>query len=124
MKLFINKKNLALIMVIKIKSFEDACEVLSVDQGLSRSAFEKLEIVTSALNDGWVANQNDPMQAKFFPFINKAAIQERTGDLKLTGDLSLILSGAGSLSLSFKSPELALYASSQFESLYLDMILE
>ena len=54
----------------KIKSYEDACNFLSIDSTIPRTKFEQLCIVIEVLNEGWKPNFNDINQKKYYNYFN------------------------------------------------------
>ena len=64
----------------RVKSFEDACEILGEDSNKYKylecdskrekvsKAFNRLMIITEALNEGWEADWSDDNQYKYYPW--------------------------------------------------------
>lgn len=115
----------------KVKSFEDACNVLGItgsvaeitthdkldDAGKGIQAFIKLQIIAAALNEGWKPDWNDTDTRKFYPYF----------DLEDGFSLDIVDCNFGSSDVSsrlcFKTEALAQYAGSQFLDLYKDFML-
>lgn len=104
----------------RVKSFEDACEVLGIDphqvwidgEDNDEVAYKSLKVIVKALNEGWTPDWNNSNQPKYYPWF------ELKGGFRLY-DVSYYcgVSNVGSR-LCFKSRELATYAATQFEDLY------
>jgi hypothetical protein len=121
-----------------IKSFEDACEKLSLDPAAlpdfsmmpekhrkALLAHAKLIIICEALNEGWTPDWNDQSQYKYHPFFEVDANDENPAGFGFsftTYDGWLTYADVGSR-LCFKSSELAKYAGKQFADLYKDYFL-
>lgn len=112
----------------RVKTFEDACQVLGItpDDVLhaahseylkkdiaSINAYQKLIIITRALNEGWEPNWNDEDEYKHYPwfYFNRPGFRFFSAAYLYTG------SAVGSR-LCFRSSELAEYAASQFLDIY------
>jgi hypothetical protein len=60
----------------RVKSFEDACEVLGIEKRSFDNLFKyeidsyKLQTIIKALNEGWVPNWSDTNEKKWFPYFN------------------------------------------------------
>lgn len=104
----------------RVKTFEDACEVLGIDpddvlhaahseyleQDIDAiNAFQKLTIIARALNEGWIPDWNNSNQRKWCPWLRYSGSGFRFGD----SDGSYDYSSVGSR-LCYKSEELATYA--------------
>ncbi|MBS1775340.1 MAG: hypothetical protein JSS64_03565 [Bacteroidetes bacterium] len=109
----------------RVKSFEDACEVLGynpntvlphptlTEDSEAIIAFAKLSIIRKALNEGWKPDWNNSSQYKYYPWFD------------MRGAFSYVSYGwsAGShvgSRLCFKSRDIAEYAAHQFLDLYRD----
>jgi len=121
----------------RVKSYEDACRELEIfDQSPSWFSFNylssheintrKLEIIITALNEGWKPDWNNFHEYKYFPYFS---IEKYGGECKgADADAGLgscfTHAGAGSTNsgvgsrLCFKTRELAEYAGKQFKDLY------
>lgn len=112
----------------RVKSFEDACKVLSLDPNMSLpfdaatkddyekgvNAFAKLSIICKALNEGWKPDWTDDDQLKYYPwfrFIPGSGFSYDDYDYVRT------LTRVGSR-LCFKTDDLATYAGKQFLDIY------
>lgn len=113
----------------RVKTFEDACEILGLDdvqigvKGLdedtkSIEAYAKLTIIARALNEGWKPDWSDHSQYKYVAwFTHKSGLGLSYHDCDFWGSCT----GVGSR-LCFKSRELAEYAGKQFEDIYRDYL--
>lgn len=120
-----------------VKSYEEACEVLGIDKfdrigehtiSLFNDirvlngkvdhiiALLKLETITAALNEGWEPDWKDRKQQKWY-----IGYSYECGKLYI--DYHLIYLET-SLSLYFKSEELARYAAKQFAEFYKQLLIE
>lgn len=116
----------------KIKSFEDACQVLGMNpeefgisfpqeaahHGKALAAHAKLVIITEALNGGWKPNWDDYDEWKYYAWFVMSPSGFRCDDCDNVSTSSLVGSR-----LCFKSRELAIYAGETFEDLYKDYFL-
>ena len=125
------KKKSSADIVERIKTFDDACNELGITNAelvvsgeiendfKSVSAYQKLIIITRALNEGWVPNWKDDSEYKYYPWFNMSsgyglsfsAYAYRHSD-----------SGVGSR-LCFKSRQLSDYAGKQFIKEYTDFFI-
>lgn len=115
----------------RVKSFEDACNVLGIQEGeLSLSgyllpefktmvAYAKLIIIARALNEGWIPNWKDDSQYKYYPWFDLSS----GSGLRYRDYVGLYSSSAVGSRLCFKSRELAEYAGNQFLSIYTDFFI-
>ena len=123
------KKTSTLSITDRVKTFEDACEVLRLENvqigqvGLDKhsksiEAYAKLSIISEALNEGWTPDWSDKSQYKYVAwFTHKSGL-----GLSYSGyDGWRSNAGVGSR-LCFKSSELATYAGKQFEDIYRDYL--
>lgn len=116
----------------KVKTFEDACEVLGIDGDVitgsindalagdadSITAYAKLIIIARALNEGWVPDWSNGRQYKYIPWF------EHKSGFGLSyfvygGWYTLTYVGSR---LCYKTEELAKYAATQFADLYNDFL--
>lgn len=116
----------------KIKTFEDACQVLNLDpthlpivdllpekDRKSLIAYYKLTIIIRALNEGWEPNWKDSNEYKYYNYLFVCS-----GSGFVCSDTAYSSTGADVGSqLCFKSRDLAQYACSQFKDLYEDYLL-
>jgi hypothetical protein len=112
----------------RIKTFEDACEVLGVAPSdvlptskitnSAVTAVAKLLIIAEALNEGWKPDWQDSDQYKYMPWF-----EDNTGVGLSFDDVGYwnTCTGIGSR-LCFKSRELAEYSATQFKEIYNDFI--
>lgn len=118
----------------RVKTFEDACEVLGVEGEIfagslhdalsgdakSIAAEIKLILIIRALNQGWKPDWNDDDEYKYYPWWDMEQSKSNpTGFGLLSVDCFSTGSSVGSR-LCFKSEELAQYAAKQFTDLYKD----
>lgn len=112
----------------KVQSFEDACQVLGISPDdvlhashseylkkdiASINAYQKLIIITRALNEGWEPNWSVEDEYKYYPwfYFNRPGFRFGSATYDYTD------SCVGSR-LCFRSNELAEYAASQFLGIY------
>lgn len=106
----------------RVKSFEDACELLGADPDVvlvssdiataDEIAYIKLKIIAQALNEGWKPNWSNSNESKYFPWFDMSDGFSFFGAGYYSGP-----SDVGSR-LCFKSRDLAEYAGKQFLHLY------
>jgi hypothetical protein len=111
----------------RVKSFEDACEVLGIDDAeievkgidnhfTSIQAYAKLAIINQALNGDWKPDWTDSKQYKYYPYFNNAS--SSVGGFSYNDyDYWLTITFVGSR-LCYQSAELAKYAGTQFLAEY------
>lgn len=117
----------------RVKSFEDACQVLGIStnvpevKGLPRKhqkaiiANYKLIIIAEALNEGWKPNWQDSDEYKYYPWFdmsNPAGV----GDSSALNTASYTAASIGSR-LCLKNRELAIYFGQTFTDLFNDSLL-
>lgn len=117
----------------RVKSFEDACQVLGIStnvpevKGLPRKhqkaiiANYKLIVIAEALNEGWKPNWQDSDEYKYYPWFdmsNPAGV----GCSYTYNAASLTTAGIGSR-LCLKNRELAIYFGQTFTDLFNDSLL-
>jgi len=111
----------------EIKTFEDACKALGIDNykelpddEKSVNAYRKLIIIIRALNEGWQPDWENSNEYKYYPWFKMKSgfgfsvtyfVYSRT----------VTYAGVGSR-LCFKTSELAEYAGKQFENIYKDYL--
>lgn len=110
----------------RVKTFEDACEVLgftgdilngSLNDGLLEvsekiTAHIKLMVIVKALNQGWKPNWNNSSEYKYYPYWSM------DGGFSLYLVLCCYQLTRVPSCLCFKTRELAVYATKQFADLY------
>jgi hypothetical protein len=109
----------------RVKTFEDACEVLGLYRGavtqdddtIDEAAYKKLKVITKALNEGWTPDWSNENQFKWYPYFKMSGFGFSTTDCGYWSSGT----GVGSR-LCFKSSELAEYAGKQFVSIYQDFL--
>lgn len=109
-------------VIERIKTFEDACLELGIDQSdvlvtnsaYGVNAFIKLQIIAKALNEGWKANWNNSSEYKYYPWFKSDG---KNGFSCCGYGYDYAVSCVGSR-LCYHTKELAEYAGKQFEALY------
>lgn len=117
----------------RVKSFEDACQVLGIStnvpdvKGLPRKhqkaivANYKLIIIAEALNEGWKPNWQDSDEYKYYPWFdmrNPAGVSYSN-----TNHTATFASAYFGSRLCFKTRELAIYFGQQFTELHNESML-
>lgn len=143
----------------RVKTFEDACQILGIDAeaiqeqwenaGLTmidEIAYQKLRIITAALNEGWEPDFTNPDEYRYYPYLciwTKEELEQKTDEWKDERNLQLWIGGGDSLSgadcglafadsydawsnayarlsarLAHKTEELAIYSGKQFTELW------
>lgn len=143
----------------RVKTFEDACQILGIDAGaiqeqwenagltmIDEIAYQKLRIITAALNEGWEPDFTNPDEYRYYPYIclwTKEELEQKTDEWKDERNLQLWLGGgtssygadcglasassrsAWSLAIAYfsarlahKTEELAIYSGKQFTELW------
>lgn len=117
----------------RVKSFEDACQVLGIStnvpevKGLPRKhqkaiiANYKLIVIAEALNEGWKPNWQDSDEYKYYPWFdmsNPAGV----GCSAANTTASFTIASVGSR-LCLKNRELAIYFGQTFTDLFNDSLL-
>lgn len=143
----------------RVKTFEDACQILGIDAGaiqeqwenagltmIDEIAYQKLRIITAALNEGWEPDFTNPDEYRYYPYLclwTKEELEQKTDEWKDERNLQLWRGGgdsyygascglasagssiawsyaAASLSarLAHKTEELAIYSGKQFTELW------
>ena len=106
----------------RVKTFDDACEVLGINRlTFSDSdtpdeiAYKKIKIIVKALNEGWAPNWDNSSEYKYYPWFDMT----KNGFSGVFSDRWFACTTVGSR-LCFKNAELAKYAGTQFNSIYKD----
>ncbi|MEN6423559.1 MAG: hypothetical protein ABFD76_16595 [Smithella sp.] len=115
----------------RVKSFEDACEVLGRSTAIpdlmmlptkhrdSMIAYYKLCTITEALNEGWVPDWADTDEYKWFPWWYVSTDRSAAGlAFAFTNTSAAIPNAYYGSRLGFKTEKLARYAADQFKDLY------
>lgn len=143
----------------RVKTFEDACQILGIDAEaiqeqwesagldmIDEIAYQKLRIITAALNEGWKPDFTNPDEYRYYPYLclwTKEELEQKTDEWKDERNLQLWLGGgssnygaycglAAALSynawsfasanrsarLAHKTEELAIYSGKQFTELW------
>jgi hypothetical protein len=115
----------------RVKSFEDACNVLGIDPDehsllLSGDtlAYEKLKVIVKALNEGWFPDWKNLDEYKYYPwfYMDKTKYSPSGFGLHCVVYYRSV-STVGSR-LCFKNEALAKYAATQFIDLYKTYLCE
>lgn len=147
----------------RVKTFEDACQILGIDAEaiqeqcesagldmIDEIAYQKLRIITAALNEGWKPDFTNPDEYRYYPYLclwTKEELEQKTDEWKDERNLQLWLGGgcsycgaycglasassyyawssAGasiSARLAHKTEELAIYSGKQFTELWANYI--
>lgn len=143
----------------RVKTFEDACQILGIDAGaiqeqwenagltmIDEIAYQKLRIITAALNEGWEPDFTNPDEYRYYPYLclwTKEELEQKTDEWKDERNLQLWRGGGSSSSgatcglaaassasawssayaslsarLAHKTEELAIYSGKQFTELW------
>lgn len=123
----------------EVKSYEDACRVLGYnvneDSVLRRDGFRpheiarrKLEIITEALNEGWVPDWNNTNEYKYYPwfYIKPHGGADKTAGLACADTFNAASATTAFFGsrLCYKTRNLAAYAGKQFKELYEIMLMK
>lgn len=97
----------------RVKTFEDACEVLGYVVPKSMHVIDKLKVIAEALNEGWKPDWNNLSQPKYVPYF-------KWNDTKFVCHGFLHWSSTTDVGsrLCFSNSTLAIYIATQFEDLY------
>lgn len=120
-------------VIERIKTFEDACEALGLNEvqigylGIKKdaesiSAYAKLIIIVRALNEEWEPDWDDYEQRKYYPWFKHGTSAEGLAFSYTYSAPSFASTNIGS-HLCFKSKRLAEYAGKQFIQIYNDYLL-
>lgn len=143
----------------RVKTFEDACQILGIDAGaiqeqwenagltmIDEIAYQKLRIITAALNEGWEPDFTNPDEYRYYPYLclwTKEELEQKTDEWKDERNLQLGCGGGTSshgaycglacaysdlawsnanatfsARLAHKTEELAIYSGKQFTELW------
>lgn len=143
----------------RVKTFEDACQILGIDAGaiqeqwenagltmIDEIAYQKLRIITAALNEGWEPDFTNPDEYRYYPYLclwTKEELEQKTDEWKDERNLQLWGGGGASNAgangglasaysssawskataalsarLAHKTEELAIYSGKQFTELW------
>jgi len=121
------KPNKAMKITDRVKTFEDACNVLNIEEAdilngnetQDETAYIKLKTIARALNEGWKPNWQNSSEYKYYPLF----YMDQPGSGFSFDDYvyDYAASCLGSR-LCFKSRELAEYAGKQFTGIYRDFL--
>jgi hypothetical protein len=109
----------------RVKTFEDACEVVGIipdlieldGDTLDEIAYKKLKVIVKALNEGWIPDWKDTNQYKYYPWFYMDKTHSSSGFSFFFVGYYCTGSYVGSR-LCFKSAALAEYAAKQFTGIY------
>lgn len=143
----------------RVKTFEDACQILGIDAEaiqeqwesagldmIDEIAYQKLRIITAALNEGWEPDFTNTDEYRYYPYLclwTKEELEQKTDEWKDERNLQLWRGGGRSLRgaycglasaysynawsyanaaisarLAHKTEELAIYSGKQFTELW------
>ena len=143
----------------RVKTFEDACQILGIDAEaiqeqwesagldmIDEIAYQKLRIITAALNEGWEPDFTNPDEYRYYPYLclwTKEELEQKTDEWKDERNLQLWIGGGASsygadcglayavsrtawslasayvsARLAHKTEELAIYSGKQFTELW------
>lgn len=143
----------------RVKTFEDACQILGIDAEaiqeqwesagldmIDEIAYQKLRIITAALNEGWEPDFTNPDEYRYYPYLclwTKEELEQKTDEWKDERNLQLWVGGGASddgaecglaaassnaawstadanfsARLAHKTEELAIYSGKQFTELW------
>lgn len=143
----------------RVKTFEDACQILGIDAEaiqeqwesagldmIDEIAYQKLRIITAALNEGWKPDFTNPDEYRYYPYLclwTKEELEQKTDEWKDERNLQLWIGGGDSNNgascglayassdsawsyasalfsarLAHKTEELAIYSGKQFTELW------
>lgn len=143
----------------RVKTFEDACQILGIDAEaiqeqwesagldmIDEIAYQKLRIITAALNEGWEPDFTNPDEYRYYPYLclwTKEELEQKTDEWKDERNLQLWVGGGDSINgavcglacassdnawssayayisarLAHKTEELAIYSGKQFTELW------
>ncbi len=122
------KDKLELSITERVKTFENACEVLGIDPDLGLScsksgaykeidnisAYAKIIIIVKALNEGWKPNWNDDIQYKWYPWMKYDSASSSFRFFVSDVDYSYAFAGSG---VRLSSKKLSDYFGTQFTDL-------
>lgn len=112
----------------RVKTFEDACQILGIDAEaiqeqwesagldmIDEIAYQKLRIITAALNEGWKPDFTNPDEYRYYPYLclwTKEELEQKTDEWKDERNLQLWFGGGlsyrgASCGLAFASPNFA-----------------
>lgn len=96
----------------RVKTFEDACQILGIDAGaiqeqwenagltmIDEIAYQKLRIITAALNEGWEPDFTNPDEYRYYPYLclwTKEELEQKTDEWKDERNLQLWRGGGAS----------------------------
>jgi hypothetical protein len=110
----------------EIRTFEDACDALSIDPDAvcvatdtkDEAAYKKLKVVIAAINQGWTPDWNNSNQRKWWPYF----VLSSGFGFSLPGYRYDIADSRVGSRLCFETSEKAEYAGKQFTDLYKDFL--
>ena len=98
----------------RVKTFEDACQILGIDAEaiqeqwesagldmIDEIAYQKLRIITAALNEGWEPDFTNPDEYRYYPYLclwTKEELEQKTDEWKDERNLQLWIGGGSSSS--------------------------
>lgn len=117
----------------RIKTYEDACNELDINPldedeltgfGLTKDdiAYQKLKVITKALNEGWVPDVCDNRVYRYYPWFRPNGSPSSFAFSNSNYVCSDAYAGSGSR-LCYKNEELSNYAGKQFIDLWKEFII-
>lgn len=97
----------------RVKTFEDACEILGYSVPKSMHIVDKLKVIIEALNEGWTPDWSNSSQYKYTPYFK----HDGTAFVFCVCNSWYSVSNVGSR-LCFKDAKLCEYCAKQFIDLY------
>ena len=97
----------------RVKTFQDACEVLGYAIPKSMHVVDKLKVIAEALNEGWKPDWNNSTQVKYVPWFKWNGTAFVFSDYYYWRSYTAVGSR-----LCLRNSDLAIYIATQFEDLY------
>jgi hypothetical protein len=108
----------------RIKTFEDACKETGINPVFNESdtpdeiAYKKLKVIAKALNEGWEPNWDNEDEYKYYPYFDMRNNSFSFSDSYYWHSFTSVGSR-----LCYRSSKLAVYAGTQFNDLYKDLMV-
>ena len=112
----------------RVKTFEDACKVLSLAPGdvtsindtEDEAAYKRLKVITKALNEGWEPDWDNRSEGKYYPWFY---LGSSSGGFSCHDYAYVLTASHVGSRLCLKSRDLAIYAGKQFTEEYKPFML-